>query len=399
MNIVLVPNSYLPNIGGLEIVVSHISREFISRGHTVSVITGNSSPCYSKEVDPFGVKIYRVPFFLPRIVTAAGRRGIANSIRRTLLAPLFAPLSLFRFFRILKSIKPDIVNLHYVAENAVFCLFAKWLSDFKYIVSLHGNDIDRYPERSFFSRWVTKQSLLSADRIFTNSADILEKAEKIEPCIRKKSLVMGNAVYPELFRSGKKFHHPQSYILCVANFVPKKGQDLLIRAFHHVRKEYPHIDLILAGDGPEKDKCRALSEKLGLVEAVFCLGRVKETEIPSLLSGCTLFALPSRKEPFGVAVLEAMAAGRPVVATDVGGVKEIIQNGKNGLLVKPESPEALAQGIKIVLSNPEVAERMVISASKTVREKYSWPRIIERYLKNYQECMGNEPNTLSSQLN
>jgi glycosyltransferase involved in cell wall biosynthesis len=387
MNIVLVSNSYFPQLGGLEVAVNNIAKGLAKTGHKVTVITGNSSVRYSKEVETLGVVVYRIPFFLPRVVTVAGYQRMVHSIYKSFLSPFIIPRSLFKFRRILEPIKPDIVNIHYIGENAVFCLLAKKWLNFKFVVNLHGNDIDRYSERSVFSRWLTKRTLLTADRVLSNSSYILKKAEEIEPAIKEKSAIVGNGVYLKEFDSVFKYPHSRRYILSIANFTYNKGLDILIQAFYMLQKEYQNIDLIIAGDGPELNRCVNLTNNLGLTGSIKFLGKVKKPVIPSLLTGCEVFVLPSRKEAFGISILEAMACKKPVISTRVGGVKEIVTHLNNGLLVEPESPEALMKGIELLLNNHELANFIAKNGYDHITKNFTWDKIVQKYVAEYKRLL------------
>ena len=122
-------------------------------------------------------------------------------------------------------------------------------------------------------------------------------------------------------------------------------------------------------------------------DALLLLGSVQHSQVPALLNGCEIFVLPSRQEPFGIVVLEAMAAGKPVVATRVGGVPEIVTDMKDGLLVEPESPGKLAHAVKLLLSEPDLMQRLGRNGRETVKKRFSWRRVVNRYVEAYQTVL------------
>src|SRR5207249_7590501 len=130
--------------------------------------------------------------------------------------------------------------------------------------------------------------------------------------------------------------------------------DLLLRAFKHVQHTRPSIKLVLVGDGPLRKQLEHLASSLEIRDRVNFLGLQGRIEVRQLLHDCELFVLPSRSEPFGIAIIEAMACKKAVIATTAGGIPEIIENGKNGLLVEPDDPESLAEAIITVLKDQQL---------------------------------------------
>ncbi len=351
MRIVLFPNSYPPYpLGGLEIAVQKLAKHLARRGCAVMVVTGSLGWWPSKQLDSEQVTVHRVPLGLPSIVVRHGFRRLMTSLVHTVLCTFCAPLSFLYLIVVLKAFRPDVVNLHYIARNAAFCLAIKRLLNFKLLVSIHGTDIKTYANRSPLMRWITKRALEVADRVLSNSAALLRDAESISAGVIGKSMVVGNGVDLEQFVSSPQSEYAQRrYVLCVARLVFKKGIDVLIEAFAMVHQMFDGVALLIAGDGPEHQKYAALVEESGLGGVVELLGRVEPGQIPSLLAGCELFVLPSRQESFGIAILEAMASRKAVIATRVGGVPEIIRHMENGFLVDAESPQELARAVVLLL--------------------------------------------------
>jgi len=139
------------------------------------------------------------------------------------------------------------------------------------------------------------------------------------------------------------------YLLCIAASNEKKALDVLLRAFTLVKDADEAIRLVLVGDGPLRRQHEELARALALDGRVEFLGWKGRSEVARLLRGCELFVLPSRSEPFGIAIIEAMACRKPVVASAVGGIPEIIEDGQNGILVEPDNPPALANTVLALL--------------------------------------------------
>ena len=169
-----------------------------------------------------------------------------------------------------------------------------------------------------------------------------------------------------------------------------KGLDVLLRAMKEGAKTTPEATLVVAGRDPARygRKIEALCERLGLSDRVSFLGPVDRAVLPDLLWHSDVFVLPSRMEAFGVAVLEALAAGVPVVATNVGGIPEIVRDGVDGLLVPPSNPAALAGAIRKVVSD-EVLKRRLAEAGPPRAETFSVARMIAALRQLYVELLTN----------
>ena len=136
------------------------------------------------------------------------------------------------------------------------------------------------------------------------------------------------------------------------------------------------ILILIIGDGSERKNLENLVKKLGLQEKVKFLGQIPNEKIPAYLAGADCFCLPSLREGFGIVILEAMAAGLPVIGTNVGGIKDLIEDGKTGLLIEPKNPQAISQAINKIYSGQKF--------SKANLKKYSWQNIASKVLELYE---------------
>ncbi len=177
-------------------------------------------------------------------------------------------------------------------------------------------------------------------------------------------------------------------LLHVGRFAPPKNHLLLIEVFAQALKDYPKMRLWLVGDGPLRPEVERVVEKKGLSDKVFFLG-IRD-DVPKLLAESDVFILPSDWEGVPLTVLEAMAAGKPVIATAVGGVPELVENGVTGILVPPHNSKALAQGILRLAKDPDLRQRMGKAAQERALERFDIARTAREYealyLKLLQEC-------------
>jgi glycosyltransferase involved in cell wall biosynthesis len=209
----------------------------------------------------------------------------------------------------------------------------------------------------------------------------LSKASKIEPSIEPKSYVVHNGVELELFKSTTRYRHRRPYLLSYGRLTSSKGFDLLLSAFAQASKRYFDVDLIIAGEGEESEHLKELARHAGLGDRVHFFGRAGSKQIIELLNGCLFLVVPSRSESFGISALEGMAAGKAVLATNVGGLPELLDTSVNKL-VNP-SVDDLTAGIGEWLAS---LERVSIQGpqNRLAAAEYDWNRTVDGYLNAYR---------------
>jgi glycosyltransferase involved in cell wall biosynthesis len=188
-------------------------------------------------------------------------------------------------------------------------------------------------------------------------------------------------------RARSRFAIPRESV-CIGNvaaLVPEKGHVLLIRALADLRANYPQSVLLLPGEGPEKTKLHEVMRELRVEGFVKFPGFVSDIE--SLYAATDLFVFPSREEPLGSALLSAMAHGLPVVAFGRGGIPEVVEDGRNGLLVNELDPGALAAAIVRLLSNPAEARRLGEAARETIASRFSADQMVDATLNLYERLI------------
>lgn len=173
-------------------------------------------------------------------------------------------------------------------------------------------------------------------------------------------------------------------VLCIGRLRREKGHDLLLRAFPEIRAEVTDAQLHLVGDGPEREALMALTRRLGIADCVTFFGRTDDVW-PHLASASVLVQ-SSRTETFGIAVLEGLAAGIPVVAADVGGLPSLLEDGRAGLLVPADSPAALAAAVTSVLRDSDLAERLT-SRGRRRADDFALESTLTSYQALYEEAL------------
>jgi len=177
-------------------------------------------------------------------------------------------------------------------------------------------------------------------------------------------------------------------VLFVGRLIPRKGLTFLVEAAKRVVKEYPQTIFLIVGDGPLKQHLVSHLEKINLSSNFVFLGDVDESMLPALYNCADVFALPSIQEGQGIVLLEAQATAKPVVAFDVGGVREAVLDKESGLLTKPDSNE-LADAIMKLLSSWSLREKMGIKGRKFIVENFSWDICAQKLFQVYQEAVAS----------
>jgi L-malate glycosyltransferase len=187
----------------------------------------------------------------------------------------------------------------------------------------------------------------------------------------------------------ERFGLPQDarLIVSVGYFIPWKGQDTLIAAFSKVHAQYPDTRLVLIGRpifqyAAEQKRLEEMAAMLGVAHAVYFLG--EQLEIVSLLPAFDVFVCPSTREPFGRVILEAMAAGIPIVATAAGGIPEIVSDEKEALLVPPTQPQAMADAINRLLTDTAFGDTLVNNAKQRLTESFSLEKTVDKVFAAYK---------------
>jgi glycosyltransferase involved in cell wall biosynthesis len=170
-------------------------------------------------------------------------------------------------------------------------------------------------------------------------------------------------------------------VVVVANLRPEKGHDVLINASVDVLRRYPDAQFEIVGGGPELHSLLARAEALGVLHAFTFLGH--RDDVPARMADGDIFALPSRSEAFPNAVLEAMAGGLPVIASGVGGIVELIEDGVTGLLVSPDDAPSLADRICRLMNDPSLASRLGNAARAEALARYSFDRMVAAFESLY----------------
>ena len=382
MNVALFPSLYHPHVGGVESMARHLAAGLRGQGHGVAVFTNRW---------PRSLPLRDVVDDVP--VHRLAMRIADGSAKAAVTAAAFAGLTRRAMVRELCQSKADVLNVHCVSVNAAYALHAKQALGLPLVVTLHGEltmDATQLFQRSAWAKRTLRDALDAADAITACSGQTLAEAEAWygRPFgDRGRVIHNGISLADAGAAAADPWPHPTPYVLAIGRHVPQKGFDGLLRAMKQLvcDREWP-FDLVLAGDGPEHEPLKALAAHLGVSDRVTFVGRVDRATAARLFAGCAFFVLPSRLEPFGIVTLEAMAAGKAAVASNVGGVPEVVVDGTTGLLVPPGDAAALADAMLRLATDAALRDRLG-TAGRARAARFSWTTITSSYTDVYRRVL------------
>jgi glycogen(starch) synthase len=320
------------------------------------------------------IAVYRLPMRLP-----------AGPVKARLKHLLTSSRTRRRLLGILRRHQTDLIHVQCVSSNGYYALLGKEELGLPLVVTAQGErtmDAEQVYQREPFMNELLRRLLEQADRITACSRNTLADIEGFygRPLGRRASVVYNGINLAEFDERPGPPGGERPYILAIGRHVPQKGFDILVRAF--ARAELPDHDLVIAGDGPERPRLEEHARNLGISPRVRFPGKADRATTVALFKGCEFFVLPSRQEPMGIVNLEAMAAGKAVVASRVGGVPEIVVDGVTGILVEPENPEPLAAVLPLLAADADLRSRLG-AAGRDKAACFSWSAISAQYQTVY----------------
>ncbi len=360
--------------GGSGVLATELGLQLAERGHEVHFITRES------------------PFRL---------RGFVENVFLHLVEPVYYPLfqepphtlSLAsKMAETAASYDLEVLHVHYAIPHAITAYLAKQMlhpRPLGVVTTLHGTDITLVGNQPMFQR-ITRFGIDVSDRVTAVSHFL--RAETLRTFeVRREVRVIHNFVDCDRFRPianeclRRRFAQDDEFLLMHAsNFRPVKNIRTLLEVFHRVQSELP-AKLVLIGEGPDITFAKRRIEELGMQDRVVFLGN--QECIEELLPLADLFLLPSHHESFGLVALEAMACGTVVIATAVGGTREVVDDGVNGFVRDPTDVEAWTQVALEILRDPARRARMQVAAREAASERFCRDRLIEEYEEEYDAAI------------
>lgn len=383
MRIGIVTTHVPPIMGGIEVHCLNLARALVRAGHDV-VLFGSLEPWQSAELTN----------------ELRGNRLLIRRIPAVFTASLKRPTRLVNLFRAVRDEHGrapfELLHAHQLYPVGVAAAVLSRSMQIPLVITEHGSILDdrRQPLRHHAVRWagrVARSVVTASEELAAVVAGTGVDAEKVRS--------MPNAIWPAQFEAGLSREAargrlgigPDRFVAAtVRRLVPKTGVQYAIRAVPGCARAIPGYYLLVVGSGPMRGELENLVDELGVTEQVRFVGGVSNDEVPLYIRAADLGLLPSLAEATSIAALEFMASGIPVVASSVGGLPEIIEDGRTGFLfdigfrhsryTDPGLPDSSVESLVEAVQRAAVADREAIAASaaEAVRDRFSWPAYVER---------------------
>jgi len=384
MKILQITPFFYPSIAGIENYVYHLSNSLTKNGHDVDILTINTESAKKEEIICVNINVYRCSLNLKY------HKGL---------------VSIEFVKRILNAKDYDLYHIHIPFPLGLeITIVASKINKIPLIATHHGE-----PTKSAFlysiidglySKFYRNISLSFANKLIFLTKSYGESL-KLPEGVKEKIQIVKSGVDAQRFspqndgtiiRKKYGFTEEDKIILFVGRLTIHnryKGVDYLIKALNKIRNENNNVKLIIVGQGELVSGLEELVKQLKLENKVIFAISVSNEELPHYYATCDIFVLPSTSGPesFSIVVSEAMASGKPVIASNLPGVRDIVITGKTGLLVPSKDSEALADAIIKLLNDEYLARKMGLNGRKIVEEKYTWKKATEMTENIYNEVI------------
>ncbi|WP_424355699.1 glycosyltransferase family 4 protein [Methanobacterium sp. MBAC-LM] len=352
MKIAILVSGFPPDrVGGMEIATYNIAKHLANNGHSIHIITSS----YSNSSNENKFVVHSV-----------------NMMGTKIIGPFFDQR---KILPVIKEIDPEIIHAQGISTSGISAFTAYLIKKslkIPYVVYGRGSDI--YPFKA--EKILVKAILNNADSVIALTEHMKKEIQKISD---KEVLVVPNGIDMNRFNDSSLTYTELlkgKTIIFIGNLRPEKGLSYLIEAMMYVTKKDMNTQLLIVGEGPQRENLEKLVNKLNINNRVTFSGKVTTDKVPVYLKNSDIFVLPSLQEGFPNVLLEAMASGLPVVATEVCGINEIIEDGKNGFLVKPQNSKEIAEKILLLLNNHNL-RKWISKQNIKKASKYSWQRTVK----------------------
>ena len=370
--ILILTTAYLPEVGGSELAIKNITDRLPE--FTFDIITSRFSPHVSAYEKIGNVNVYRV----------------GNSLSRLsfLLPKNFLPLAVFFKARRLMAQHGgyDLIHAYQASQAAGGGWLLKWMYPrIPFMVTVQeGKVLTSQSVLTRFFRYCIFKKADHVTAISTYLGDYVTSQNSHVPLS-----IIPNGVDTEVFTPCNAMSKDGKTIITISRLVEKNAVKDLIDAMRIVVDNVPEAHLIIVGDGEQKDYLIQKAQTLDLESHIEFAGEVSNHLLPEYLAKATVFVRPSLSEGLGIAFLEAMASGVPIVATPVGGIVDFLEDGRTGLFCKVGDPQDIAEKILTLLRDNKLRQSIIVQAREAIQERYRWSAIADTFRNLYETVAKN----------
>lgn len=363
-----------PVYGGSGVVATELGKALAARGHEIHFIA------------------YAMPFRLGHATENLFYHEVAVNTYPLFEYPPYSLSLTSKMVDVVRYEKLDLLHVHYAIPHAASAIMARDILAGRgiktpVVTTLHGTDITIVGNDPSFAP-VVEYSIAQSDGV-TAVSEYLRRETLERFDVPREIEVIPNFIDTERFRRLNKDHFRQALcpnaekvLVHVSNFRPVKRATDVVHVLHNIRREGTAAMLLLVGDGPDRVPAEHLARELGVYDSVRFLG--KQEPVEEILSIADVFLMPSGSETFGLAALEAMACGVPVVSSNIGGLPELIEDGVSGFLCPLGDIEALTAATRRLLDDEELHDRMSLAAFRRAVDHFDQDIIVPRYEAFYE---------------
>ena len=338
-----------------------------------------------------GVHIKKFNYFYPkRYQKLCGRSGMIDNVKEGFFVKI--QFLSFIFFNVLNSWKlrdMDMIHVQWPIPNGLGALFIKIFNNTHYINTIHGEEV--YLSKRYHTTFVLKILVRNSFKTINNSSETLKVS--LKNGLKKDKLeIIPFGVDTNIFKPYKVLKNEQIIqILSIGYLIERKGFEYLIKSIKEVLKIHHNINLKIVGTGPLENQIKNQIKELELEGNIEILGNVSDEKLLDLYNSSDIFVLPSivdsqgNTEGLGVVLLEAMACKLPVIASNIGGIPDIVHDRINGLLVPQKNIFELSNALNELIKNEELRKSLALNGYEMVKGHFSWEQIAKDYLKIYKE--------------
>jgi glycosyltransferase involved in cell wall biosynthesis len=366
--------------------LAEMLRKMKERGIGVEVYTSSYKDLGDQEL--WGIPVHRFRYFFKRWEDLTHEEIAIDRITRSplykLLPGFYLICGFFGVLRLCLKNKYDVIHVHWPMPHAAFGWAAKLACRARLVTTFYGAEL-RWVKRSLpFMKWFLRWAVSISDKVVAISAFTASEVRSISDVqVQVIPYTIGFSEKSNIKDKILKTDRPE--VLTVGRMVERKGVKYLIAAM----KDVPQARLAVVGGGPLLPELKKQAESLGLSGRVSFPGKISEAELKAQYQRAAVYAQPAvidsrgDTEMLGVVLLEAMHYGVPVIASNVGGIPDVIIDGQTGLLVPEKDPQALAQAIRRVLEDEILRQRLIKGAQVHLKTNFSWEAIVRRWENIY----------------